>query len=349
VEGDRLYYLTPAAEVVCADTGGKIVWRLDLCKHCQVRPYCVAGSSPLVAGDLVFLVTGNGRDPDDEGKPVPQPKAPSFIAVRKKSGEVAWADSSPGANILQAQWASPAYADVKGRPQVIFLGGDGWLYSFEPATGELLWKFDSNPKNARFKLGGNGNRNYFLAAPVVSGNRVYIGTGQNPGDGMGEGHLWCVDATRLGDISPELGAAPGEPNPNSGVVWHYGGRAPVGSDRDWVFGRTASTCAIAGGLVYAAEQDGYLHCLDARTGKPYWVADLKWEVLGSPLWADGRVYVGTGEGTMFVFAHGKERKLQGKFDVNEAVLAPAVVANGVLYVTTDRRLYAIGSREKAKP
>lgn len=37
--------------------------------------------------------------------------------------------------------------------------------------------------------------------------------------------------------------------------------------RHATFGTTVSTCAVAGGLVYAAAEQGYLHCLDAGTGQ----------------------------------------------------------------------------------
>ena len=48
---------------------------------------------------------------------------------------------------MHGQWSNPAYADAKVEPQVIFPGGDGWLYAFAPETGEVIWKFDCNPKN----------------------------------------------------------------------------------------------------------------------------------------------------------------------------------------------------------
>ena len=46
---------------------------------------------------------------------------------------------------------------IGGVPQVIFGGGDGWLYSFrgEATTdgkAELLWKFDCNPKESKYVL-----------------------------------------------------------------------------------------------------------------------------------------------------------------------------------------------------
>ena len=63
---------------------------------------------------------------------LPAPDAPSFIAMDKNTGKVLWTDNSPGTNILHGQWSSPAYAVLGGQPQVIFAGGDGWVYSFDP-------------------------------------------------------------------------------------------------------------------------------------------------------------------------------------------------------------------------
>src|SRR5208282_3444591 len=97
-------------------------------------------------------------------------------------------------------------------------------------------------------------------------------------------------------------------NPNSGVVWHYGGPAKD-YERDFYFGRTMSTAAIHDGMVYISELAGFLHCLDAKTGKKYWDHDLKSEIWGSPYWVDSKIYIGDEDGDILIFAHGKEKKL----------------------------------------
>src|SRR5262249_26856919 len=245
VEGDRLYYVSNRCELVCADTEGlgkgknlgvqdekyksdtdaDFIWRLDMMKELDVFPHNLATSSPLIVGDLVFLLTSNGVD---EGHiNVPSPKAPSFLAVNKKTGKVVWQDNSPSAKILQAQaaadqeaflkrlqdrgekiihgqWSNPTYAVVNGKPQIIFPGGDGWLYGLEPDSGKLIWRFDCNPKNAKYVLGGRGTRSEIIATPVVYENKCFIGVGQDPEHGEGVGHLWCVDLTKTGDISSEV-------------------------------------------------------------------------------------------------------------------------------------------------
>src|SRR5260370_37739911 len=134
-----------------------------------------------------------------------------------------------GELLQHGQWSNPAFAVVNGLPQVVFPGGDGWIYSFEPGTGKLIWKFDCNPKDAAYQLGGRGTRTDFLATPVIYDDKVYIGVGQDPEHEDGVGHLWCIQLTRQGDVSPELVTDDSKfppktkPNPNSAKVWHYGG------------------------------------------------------------------------------------------------------------------------------
>jgi outer membrane protein assembly factor BamB len=387
VEGNRLYYVSNRCELVCADTMGFLdgsndgeqdekykdpidadfIWRLDMIRELNVFPHNLSTSSPLVAGDLIFLLTSNGVD---EGHiNIPQPKAPSFIAVNKKTGKVVWQNNLPSAKLVEAQersgekkevlvkqmldkgqiimhgqWASPTYAVANGKPQVIFPGGDGWLYSFEPATGKLIWKFDCNPKSSIYKLSGRGTRSDFLATPVVYDNKVYIGVGQDPEHDEGVGHLWCIDITKEGDVSPAGdNFDPKAPeNKNSALVWHYGGPGdPDKIGRNYYFGRTLSTCAIHDGLVYAAELAGYLHCLDAKTGEHYWEHEMSTPCWCSPYSVDGKIYIGHDSGKVLIFAQGKEKKLLGEIEMNGKVRATPVVVNGVLYVATENKLYAI--------
>jgi outer membrane protein assembly factor BamB len=114
--------------------------------------------------------------------------------------------------------------------------------------------------------------------------------------------------------------------------------------QDYVFGRSVSTCAVHDGLVYASDLGGSLHCLDARTGQKYWEHPLRGAVLGSPYWVDGKVYLGTEEGKVFIFAHGKQMKLIASIEMDEPINCTPVAANGVLYVATRTHLYAISQR-----
>src|ERR1019366_10212912 len=183
VEGDRLYYVSNRCEVICADVAtGKDLWKLDMIGKLGVFPHNISDCSPLLVGDNLWVVTSNGVNEDHIN--VPAPKAPSFIKVDKANGNVLWQDNEPTASLLvvqkgnlnqqaffkalvnrgeliqHGQWANASYAVVKGQPQVLFPGGDGWIRAFDP-QGKLIWKFDCNPKDAKYELQGRGTRSDF--------------------------------------------------------------------------------------------------------------------------------------------------------------------------------------------
>jgi len=102
-----------------------------------------------------------------------------------------------------------------------------------------------------------------------------------------------------------------------------------------------STPAIHDDLVFIADCGRTLHCVDAKTGKPHWTAEIKGEVWASPYVADGKVYLGTRSGDFYVFAASKEKKLLASIELGDAISAMTTAANGVLYVATLRHLYAV--------
>ncbi|MBU0717476.1 MAG: PQQ-binding-like beta-propeller repeat protein [Planctomycetes bacterium] len=344
VDGDRLYYVSNRCELVCADLAGFLddendgpikdekyhdqqdadfVWVLDMYTDLRVFPHNLATCSPVGVGDLLFVTTSNGVD--DSHVKMPSPNAPDLIAVDKNTGKVVWQRSDPGDKVLHGQWSSPTYGVIAGQPQVIFGAGDGWCYAYEPQTGELLWKFDLNPKDAKWDTQGRGTRNSIIATPVVHDDKVFLASGQDPEHGGGVGHLYAIDATKRGDIT------------TTGRVWHVG-------EKD--FGRTLSTVAVADGLVYAVDLAGFLNCFDVKTGQRYWQYDTYAGVWGSPYVVDGKVFLGDEDGEVAVLQHGKEMKELATNDLLSAVYSTAVTANGVLYVASRRALYAIKQSER---
>lgn len=336
VEGKRLYYVSNRGELICLDTegfmdgkndgpfqdeiykgptDGDVIWKLDMRKELGVAQLFMAASSPVIWEDLVFVETPNGRDSSDEK--VLAPKAPSFIAVDKNTGKVVWQDNSPGEGILHGQWSSAVLGMVDGVQQAIFPGGDGWLYGFNARTGEKLWKFDMNPKDAVWPK----TRNYGVSTPVFSGGQIFMSVGQDPDHPNGTGHTYCINPALRGDIT------------DSGRVWQY--------DK---IGRSISTAAVADGLVYIADMKGLLHCLDVKSGRPYWTFDMMAPVWGSPLVADGKVYLGDQDGDVAVLKAGPELKKIAEIDMGGSVLSTPVPANGALYIMTRSDLYAIAAR-----
>jgi outer membrane protein assembly factor BamB len=396
IEGDRLWYVTSRGEVACLDVEGfadnendgpftkepnenkdeaDVIWKLDMMAALGVSQHNMCSCSVTAVGDYLFVNTSNGVD--DAHITVPAEKAPSFICLNKNTGEVYWTDNSPGANVLHGQWSSPAYAVLGGQEQVIFGGGDGWLYSFDPKGKEgtakaskLLWKFDCNPKDSKYSLNG-ATKNHVIATPVVYDGLIYVAVGEDPEHGEGQGHLWCIDPTKRGDVSPTLVfnssdmtkpiapkrkqamvAAEGDverDNPNSAAVWHYVGNDP--KEFETQMHRTCGTVAIKNNILYIADFSGVLHCLDAKTGVAHWTHDMLAASWASPLIADGKVYIGDEDGDITIFKHEVSDKIQiiAEINLGSALYTTPVAANESIYIANRNRIFAIEAGKQSEP
>ena len=167
---------------------------------------------------------------------------------------------------------------------------------------------------------GRGDRNEIIATPVIFDNKIYVAVGQDPEHGEGVGHLYAIDGSKRGDIT------------KTGLVWHH------------PFRRTISTVAISDGVLYAANFSGFLHALDLTTGKLLWEHDLLAAVWGSPYVVDGKVLIGDEDGDIAVLQAGKTHELLSEVNMGNSVYSTPVVANGVLYIMTRSRLYAIAQK-----
>lgn len=398
VEDDRLWYITNRGEIVCLDTLGfrdsendgsvqdeestelneaDVVWRFDMMRELGVSQHNLSTCTVAVWKDRIFAVTGNGVG----GTHLPPlADAPSFIAVEKTSGKLLWSDKSPGQNVLHGQWGSPVVAELAGKTQVIFPGGDGWLYSFDPigngdGTSNLIWKFDCNPKESTWGLGGNGTRSNLLHAPTVHDGLLYIAMGQDPEHGSGPGRLWCIDPSGVGDVSPEIvfnnsssePEAPiphrrvqacvaelgdfTRPNPNSKAVWQFTGQDVDGDGElayEETMSRSLSTISIKDDLLFVSDVEGILHCLDRHTGSQHWGYDLLANAYATPTIAGDYVYQGDVDGDVSVFACSADPDVAfpGGEPLHETycehgVNASVVIDQSTMYVATQRELIAI--------
>ncbi len=341
IVGDRAWYVSNRCELICVDLNGfhdgkndgpftteprqaatdaDVIWVLDMMSALKVVPLFASASAPLVVDGLVFVVTGNGAD-EESGQPK-EPDAPSFLAVHADTGKVAWESHAPGERILNGQWSSPAYGLVNAAPQVVFPGGDGWLYAFVPRTGELLWKFNCKAHEKPAE-GDEPSKDQLLATPVLHQNCILIATGQDPEQGDGDGCLRAIDATQRGDVTA------------SGERWHIAGKD---------FGRSVSTVAVSDGLVYASEVGGYLNCIDFTDGRRYWRHDLKAGIWGSPVVADDHVFLANVDGDVLVFNTGRTASPPQVNTLTGTTHGSPAICDGVIYLADRSHLYAIAAR-----
>lgn len=365
VAGDRLWVVTNRSEVVCLDTEGfydgeddgptidehqalneaDVVWSFDMINRFGGFPHNHSDCTITSDGQRLFIVVPNGTN--ETHVSMPAPGAPSFVALDAKTGKVAWTNRDSDGRILHGQWSSAAYGHFGGVAQVICPSGSGWLYGLDASTGKTLWKFDCNPKDSRWILGSVGRRNNLIAMPLIHDGRVYITTGQDVEHGEGNGDLWCIAPTKRGDVSPEIlnrSQTVPNPNPNSAVVWHFAkadvdpGQEPAFED---FFHRSLSTPVAKDGLLIAVDYSGLVHCFDAKTGRRHWAHDLLGHSQSSPIIINDRVYIGDEDGDIEILALSKQLNVIAEFSMKESIETTPTVADGVLYLSTRSRLFAI--------
>ncbi len=364
VDGNRVYIVTNRCEAMCLDTEGMangndgpfkdegqymagpgkppvtvgaadadIIWKFDMREELGVFPHNITSCAPLIFGDRVVVTTSNGVDWTHTN--IPNPKAPTLCMLDKHTGKLLGEEASGiSARTLHSNWSSAAHGKVNGRDLIIFGGGDGICYAFDGQETKYedginvlkeLWRFDCNPPHYRMKDGKplkyatpNGPSEV-IATPVFHNNRVYVPIGQDPEHGEGLGNFVCIDATT------------GKP------VWQ----------NDQIM-RSLSTPAIVGDRLFVADFSGFVYCMDTETGKIHWKYDTKSHIWGSPLVADGKVYIGTEDGDFVILAASKTMKEIAKIDMRSPVYSSPVVANGTLYIATPTHLYAIGKTDAPK-
>jgi outer membrane protein assembly factor BamB len=340
VEKGTAYFVNNRGQVIAADLDGfhdktndglvkdekltgmndpDVIWMFDMMEEVGSFPHNLSNSSPVTYQNLIYVSTSNGQDESHVN--IPSPRAPSIIAIDKTTGKLAWEDNSVEDRILHGQWSTPAVGDIGGVMQVVHAQGDGWVRGYEAVSGKKLWEFDTNPKDSVWPK----TRNEVISTPVIVDNVVYIANGQDPEHGEGVGHAYAIDGTKRGDITKD------------GLIWHY--------DK---IRRSISTPAVKDGIVYMADFSGFLHALDAKTGKPFWVHDMFAAIWGSPFLIDDKVYLGDEDGDVTVLQHGREMKVVSEQNMGSSVYATVVPANGVLFIMNRNQLYALAEGAQFK-
>jgi outer membrane protein assembly factor BamB len=329
---DEAKYMTAAATnpVTIGDKHADIIWSYDMREELGTFPHNVSSCSPLVVNGVVYTATSNGMDWSHTN--IPAPLAPALVAVDAETGKLVGEEmSGVTERVLHASWSSPTLAKVNDKEVLLWGGGDGFAYGFDPKpvrneeedldVFKELWKVDANPPEYRKKDGEPVKYATYRGPSEVIGTFVYedglayVVIGQDPEHGDGVGMLTCLD--------PATGKA----------VWTYK-----------EIGRSISTPSVKDGLIYIAEYDGDLHCLDAKTGKAHWVHETQSRIWGSTLVADGKVFLPTEDGDLHILATGKEKKVLNTVNFGAPVYSSPIVANNVLYVATMTHLYAIGTK-----
>lgn len=313
----------PPLEVGPADAD--ILWLLDLRTAAGVRPHDSAHASILLDGPYLYVNTSNGLTSRHDR--MDRPDAPSLVVIDKATGRlVAQEREGIGQRTFHSTWSSPALGQVAGQRLVFFGGGDGVVYAFEALRGppklgpveplKLVWRFDCDPTAPKQDIHRYiGNRrtspSNIKSMPVFYKDRVYVTVGGDIWWGKNEAWLKCIDARGTGDITQQgqIWSSPlrrhccATPSIWEGLVFVGDcGRTLHCLDAEtgqpcWTHelkGEIWASTLAADGKVYVGSRRGDFWVLAAsRQKKVLTSVDLRDPISGSPVAANGTLYVPT--------------------------------------------------------
>lgn len=292
IENGRVYCHFGSSGTACVDSkSGEVVWR-------NQDPKLVAmhengpGGSPVIAGDALFF----HMDGSDK----------QFVAALDKgTGEIAWTTERSGAlhenPQLKKAYGTPLVLEIDGKTQIVSPGAN-WLYGYDPAGGEELW---------RLEYGVLGFSN--VARPVTSadGKMLYHCTGFMKSQML---------AVRLGN------------GKDAEIAWEYKKGVPT----------SPSPVVVGDELYFVSDSGGLVTCLDAKSGDMIWserIASGKY--WSSPTYVDGKLYFSSEDGVTTVLKPGRECKVLAENTLEGRQFASLAVDGGAFFLRTDTALYRI--------
>jgi len=236
-----------------------------------------------------------------------------FMAFDKKTGETMWI-SAPGGRPYDTTYAPPIIVNVNGTRLLIQGGSDGFVYAIKAQTGEPVWKIEISKRGLNTGV-------------VVYNNFAILTHSEENLESSEMGMMLAVDATAKGEIKKDQ------------IKW---------STYGWQGG--FSSPVLDGERLYQVDNGANIAAFDVNTGKQLWLKNLGTIQKASPVFADGKLYVGTENGKFYILkpsATGCEildEDQLGTEELPETIVGSAAVSNGRVYFASDSGLYAIGKK-----
>jgi len=239
-----------------------------------------------------------------------------WLAFDKRTGETIYV-SGPGGRPYDTTYAAPVIAEVDGTRLLIQGASDGLTYAIKPQTGELVWKYEISKRGINTGV-------------VVHGGDAILTHSEENLESNEMGMMVAVNAASKGDIKRQ-------DERWRMVGWQGGFSSPV----------------LDGGRLYQLDNGANVAAFDATTGKQLWIQNLGTIQKASPVFADGKLYVGTENGKFFILKPGPagaevlDSDQLGTEQQPEAIIASVAVSNGRVFLVTDTNLYAIGRKQNS--
>ena len=202
-------------------------------------------------------------------------------------------------------WGSPAVYPGPPRAELI-TNSSNFVRGYDPATGKELWR-----------LGGSSK--ITAPTPVFGSGLIIVASGRRP-----EAPIFAIRPGGAGDITK-----------TKSVAWQKEQR-----------GSYMPTPLIYGEHLYVLANQGILDCYDLKTGAEIYRQRIAHQGSGfsaSPVVSDGKIYLSSEDGDVFVVKAGRDFELLSKNSLGEPIMATPAIAGGLLLVRTEHTVWAIGT------
>jgi outer membrane protein assembly factor BamB len=235
----------------------------------------------------------------------------SFIAAfNLKDGKQAWRVER---NEITS-WTTPSIYEGKARVELIANGGR-YIRGYDPLTGKELWRFSDN------------NTEVKMQAPLVANDLIYITGGYPAGRA-----IYVFRPGAVGDISLKTGE-----DKNEFLAWTSSKGSPY-----------TPTPIIYGDQFYVLADNGVLSSYDAKTGALIYQQRLPSSFSASPVAADGKLYLASEDGDVFVVKAGRQYELLSRNVMGQPLMATPALSQGMLILRGENAIYALGERTNGK-
>jgi outer membrane protein assembly factor BamB len=233
----------------------------------------------------------------------------SFIAAYNiKNGKLVW--KTPREEL--SSWGTPTVYEGKQRAELI-ANGTKAIRGYDPLTGKELWRLGPMSEIT-------------TPTPFVGQDLIFVTSGYPPVQ-----PIYAIRPGANGDISLKDGK-----DSNEFIAWSKQRGGPY-----------MPTPIVYGELLYTCSNQGVLTAYNAKTGERVYQERLGGTggaFTASPVASDGKIYLSSEDGDVFVVKAGPKYELLSKNPVGEVMMATPAISDGLVIVRTISNLYAFGEK-----
>jgi outer membrane protein assembly factor BamB len=209
-------------------------------------------------------------------------------------------------------WSTPAIFEANGRAELV-TQATKFTRGYDPNTGKELWRL-------------SGNSEIAIPTPVIGPNLVIVSNGYTPVQ-----PIFAIKPGATGDITPKAGQTQ-----NEFIAWSMNRGGPY-----------IPTPIIYKDQLYVLGINGVMTAYDVRTGQRIYQerVGMGGSFSASPVAADGKLYLSSEDGDVFVVKAGPKYELLATNSVGEVVMATPAISSGMIIIRGVKQVIAIGQKQ----